>query len=58
METQTKACWTINRKKGYFRIYNIDMDFPLEDIQEYKTQHDMSYQQIADALLQFDGAVK
>ncbi len=47
------ACYTINRKKKYFRIYNLDMDFPLEKVQEMKTQNDQTYQQVANALTEY-----
>lgn len=44
------ACYTINKKRGYFRIYYPvakQADYPLEMIQEYKTQNDLTYEQVA-----------
>ena len=49
-----KACWTINRKKGYFHIYNSNATYPLPMAEEYKAQHDLTWQQVADSLLKID----
>lgn len=45
------ACWSINRKKRYFTIYNNQTRYPLQMIQEYKAINEMSYQQVANELL-------
>jgi len=47
------ACYTINSKKGYFRIlYPVAKycDYPLVMIQEYKQQNDLTYDQVAEEL--------
>ncbi len=51
MHDDFKACYTINRKRNIFRIFNVNADYPLNMIQDYKTDHDMTYQQVANALV-------
>lgn len=46
-----KACFTINRKKNEFHIYNIHSSYPLDMVQELKTQLDETYQQVANELV-------
>lgn len=50
------TCYTINRNKNYFRIRYLKdgatmvEDYPLDLVQELKTQNDQTYQQVADIL--------
>ena len=50
---ERKACYTINRKRSYFRIYwqRCAYDYPLDMASELKLQHDLTWQQLADQLL-------
>jgi len=45
------ACYTINTKKQYLKIFNNQMEYPLPMVKELKAQHDQTYQQIANYLL-------
>lgn len=47
------ACFTVNRKKGIFRIYrkNAFLDYPLPLVQEFKSMNDLTYQDVANSLL-------
>lgn len=49
-----KACYSINRKKGYVTIYNNNARYPLVLWEEFKAQNDLTHQQVADELLKMD----
>lgn len=46
------ACFTINRKRGYLRVRTraAVYEYPLAMAEEFKTQNDQTWQQVADAL--------
>ena len=46
-----KACYSINRKAAYVTIYNTGTIYPLDVWNEFKAQHDMTHQEVADLLL-------
>lgn len=48
--SEQNACFTVNRKKGYFHVYNINASFPLVQIQALKANKQMTYQEVANYL--------
>ena len=56
---KSKACYTINREKGVFRIFNYGgYDYPLEMVKEWKEDHDVTWDKVANLLLvQIENAI-
>lgn len=52
------ACYSINRKRGYVTIYNIDVRYPLSMWNEYKAVNGLSHQDVANQLMKLEGVNK
>jgi len=53
-----QACYSINRDKGYVTIYNTKTRYPLKLWNEYRLMHDMTHQQVANALTNMHNDIK
>jgi hypothetical protein len=52
------ACFSINRKGGYVTIHNNGSRYPLRLWEEYRGDHDLTHQQVANQLLAMENETR
>ena len=45
------ACWTKNKRRNYFRIFDINTDYPLDLCEEFKLMHHLTWDELAETLV-------